>query len=195
MLNKKLTTAILTVKNDGNQQMVRVQQKKSICWSRENSQNDDAYTKPNDAASQRFNISAPADQQQSIQRKHYQQQAIRHAYVTTSIDSSRDNYSTHLLISFTNTSAESNGQRSKMLTNTRHYLAPLTLRTTSTSSNFNLQIKTSSSPCVTLTSSLLIQKFTSTSYRNLLLPVSPKLTLRSKIQQELHFFRKILKIT
>ncbi|KZV39068.1 hypothetical protein F511_35321 [Dorcoceras hygrometricum] len=95
--------------------------KTAICWSRENSQNDDASTKSNDATSQRFRTSAPADQQQLSQRNYYQQQGIRHAYVTTSIDSSRDKDSTHLLISFTNASAESNSQRSKMLTNTRHY--------------------------------------------------------------------------
>ncbi|KZV41846.1 hypothetical protein F511_29046 [Dorcoceras hygrometricum] len=47
--------------------------KQSICWSRENTQNDDASTNSNDAASQRSCKSTPADQQQPIQRNHYQQ--------------------------------------------------------------------------------------------------------------------------
>ncbi|KZV34085.1 hypothetical protein F511_05767 [Dorcoceras hygrometricum] len=47
-------------------------------------------TNSNDAASQRFRTSAPADQQQPSQRKYYQQQGIRHAYVIISIDSSCD---------------------------------------------------------------------------------------------------------
>ncbi|KZV14261.1 hypothetical protein F511_43827 [Dorcoceras hygrometricum] len=51
-----------------------------------------------------------------------QLQGIRHAYVTTSIDSSRDKDSTHLLISFTNASAESSSQRSTHVDYTCRFL-------------------------------------------------------------------------
>ncbi|KZV50534.1 zinc finger CCCH domain-containing protein 53-like [Dorcoceras hygrometricum] len=95
-----------TIPADNHLLITALTPKHSICWSRENSQNEDASTKPNDVTSQRFCTSAPADQQQPKQRKRYQQQRIRHAYVIISIDSSRDNYSTHLLISFTNASAD-----------------------------------------------------------------------------------------
>ncbi|KZV13550.1 hypothetical protein F511_45287 [Dorcoceras hygrometricum] len=65
----------------------------------------------------------PADQQQPKQRNRYQQQWIRHAYVIISIDSSRDNFSNHLLNVHTSATAEFNSQHSKMLTNTCRFLA------------------------------------------------------------------------
>ncbi|KZT76417.1 hypothetical protein F511_46559 [Dorcoceras hygrometricum] len=52
----------------------------------------------------------------TISSKHYVTPTS--SYLSTALATN-----THLLISFTNASAESNSQRSKMLTNTRHYLA------------------------------------------------------------------------
>ncbi|KZV31140.1 hypothetical protein F511_11853 [Dorcoceras hygrometricum] len=80
-----------------------------------------------------------------------------------------------------------------MLTNTRHFL----VQSHATRKVYQQQLQSSNQnqqhflhhDDVTPADS----KFTSTSYSNLLLPVSPKSTLRSKIQQELHPFRKFLK--
>ncbi|KZV18838.1 cysteine-rich receptor-like protein kinase 10-like [Dorcoceras hygrometricum] len=62
--------------------------------------------------------------------------------------------------------AESSSQHSKMLTNTCRFLIYLALSATSASSDLKIETKTSSSQCVTLTSSLLIQNPPARSYSN-----------------------------